>query len=53
MDVLTAYLYGDLDTEIYMKVSEGVKLTDLNSSRPRNTFSIHLKHSIFGLKQSG
>ena len=26
MDVVTAYLYGDLDTEIYMKVPEGLTL---------------------------
>ena len=25
MDVVTAYLYGSLDNEIYMKVSEGLK----------------------------
>jgi hypothetical protein len=26
MDVMTAYLYGDLDCEIYMKIPEGFKL---------------------------
>ena len=25
MDVITAYLYGELDTDIYMKVPEGLK----------------------------
>ena len=53
MDVVTAYLYGDLDTEIYMKVPDGLKLPESSSSRPRNTFSIKLRRSLYGLKQSG
>ncbi|KAK9922711.1 hypothetical protein M0R45_031161 [Rubus argutus] len=53
MDVVTAYLYGDLDTEIYMKVPEGLKLPESSSSRQRNTFSIKLRRSLYGLKQSG
>ncbi|KAM1400640.1 hypothetical protein ACFX2F_027895 [Malus domestica] len=28
MDVITAYLYGELDTDIYMKVLEGLKLPE-------------------------
>ena len=50
MDVVTAYLYGDLDTEIYMKVPEGLPLTGSNSSRPRNTLSIRLRRSLYRLK---
>ncbi|KAM1510718.1 hypothetical protein TB1_019085 [Malus domestica] len=50
--VVTAYLYGDLDTEIYMKVPEGLPLTGLNSSKPQNTLSIGLRRSLYGLKQS-
>ena len=53
MDVVTMYLYGDLDKEIYMKVSEGFKLIDPNSSRPLNTISIRLRCSLYGLKQFG
>ncbi|KAM1184179.1 hypothetical protein ACFX15_013179 [Malus domestica] len=53
MDVVTAYLYGDLDTEIYMKVPEGLPLTGSNSSKPRNTLSIRLRRSLYGLKQFG
>ncbi|KAL6180438.1 hypothetical protein ACLB2K_047101 [Fragaria x ananassa] len=53
MDVVTAYLYGDLDTEIYMKVPKGLKMPDENNSRPRNTLSIRLRRSLYGLKQSG
>ena len=40
MNVVTAYLYGDHDTEIYIKVPEGLNIPDANSSRPRNTLSI-------------
>ncbi|KAM1225989.1 hypothetical protein ACFX2G_045625 [Malus domestica] len=53
MDVVTAYLYGDLDTEIYMKVPERLTLTGSNISKPRNTLSIRLRRSLYGLKQSG
>ncbi|KAM1331596.1 hypothetical protein ACFX2H_043749 [Malus domestica] len=53
MDVVTTYLYEDLDTEMYMKVPERLPLTGSNSFRPRNTFSIRLRRSLYGLKQSG
>ncbi|KAM1826234.1 hypothetical protein ACFX13_025608 [Malus domestica] len=53
MDIVTAYLYGDLDTKIYMKVSEGLTLTGSNISKPQNTLSIRLRRSLYGLKQSG
>ena len=53
MNLVTAYLYGDLDMEIYMKVPEGLPLTGSNSSRPKNTLSIRLGRSLYGLKQSG
>ena len=52
MDVVTTYLYEDLDTEIYMKVPERLPLTGSNSSRPRNTLSIRLRMSLYGLRQS-
>ncbi|KAM1197194.1 hypothetical protein ACFX2I_008821 [Malus domestica] len=53
MDMVTAYHYKDLDTEIYMKVPERLPLTGSNSSRPRNTLLIRFKISFYGLKQSG
>ncbi|KAM2322655.1 hypothetical protein PS2_018947 [Malus domestica] len=34
MDVITAYLYGELDTDIYMKVPEGLKLPEA-TNEPR------------------
>lgn len=42
MDVFTAYLYGSLDNEIYMKISEGLKMPEAYSSKPRKMCSIRL-----------
>ncbi|KAM1016173.1 hypothetical protein ACFX2A_046888 [Malus domestica] len=53
MNMVTVYLYGNLDTEVYMKVPEGLPLTGSNSSRSRNTLSIKLRRSLYRLKQSG
>ena len=36
-----------------MKVPEGLTLTGSNISKPRNTLSIRLRRSLYGLKQSG
>ncbi|KAM1603471.1 hypothetical protein ACFX13_031052 [Malus domestica] len=52
MDVITAYLYGELDTNIYMKVPEGLKLPE-TTNKPRGMLSIKLRRSLYGLKQSG
>ena len=35
MDVITAYLYGSHDTDIYMKIPEGLQLLDRYDSNPR------------------
>ena len=51
MDVVTAYLYGSLDNEIYMKVPEGLKMPEAYKSR--EMYSIRLQKSLYGLKQSG
>jgi hypothetical protein len=51
MDVVTAYLYGSLDSEIYMRVPEGLKIPGPNQNR--NMFSVRLQRSLYGLKQSG
>jgi hypothetical protein len=51
MDVMTAYLYGSLYLEIYMRVPEGLKIPGLNQNH--NMFSVHLHRSLYGLKQSG
>ena len=51
MDIVTAYVYGSLDSDIYMKIPEGFKMLD--ACTPRNLFSIKLQRSLYGLKQSG
>ena len=51
MDVVTAYLYGSLDSEIYMKVPEGISIPDNKANR--NMYCVKLQKSLYGLKQSG
>ena len=36
MDVITAYLYGSIDNDIYMKIPKGIKLPEANNTKPRN-----------------
>ncbi|KAL3514200.1 hypothetical protein ACH5RR_026917 [Cinchona calisaya] len=52
MDVVTAYLYGTLDTEIYMKISEGFNMPDAYKVSRENC-SIKLRKSLYGLKKFG
>ena len=53
MDVITAYLYGSIDSDIHIKIPEGFKLLEAVSTKPRSRFSIKLQISLYGLKQSG
>ena len=53
LDVITAYLYGSLDSDIYMKLPEGFNLPEANSSGTQEDYSIKLNKSLYGLKQSG
>ena len=50
MDVVTAYLYGSLDTKIYIKIPEGIKVPN---EKERSIYSVKLQKSLYGLKQSG
>ena len=52
MDVVTAYLYGSIDSDINMKIPEGFTLPEAKFSKPRGMFSIKLQRSFYGLKQS-
>ena len=47
MDVVTAYLYGSLDSEIYMKIPEEISIPDNKANR--NMYCVKLQKS---LKQS-
>lgn len=52
MDVVTAYLKGSLENEIYMKVPYGFEIPHtLNGSR--EMYSIKLNKSLYGIKQIG
>ena len=42
MDVITAYLYGSIDSDIHMKIPEGFKLPEAVSTKPRSMLSIKL-----------
>ena len=53
MDVVTTYLYGSIDSDIYMKILEGFTLHEAKFSKPRGMYSIKLQRSLYGLKQSG
>ena len=53
MDVITAYLYGSIDSDIHMKIPKGFKLPEAISTKPRSMLSIKLQRSLYGLKQSG
>jgi hypothetical protein len=51
MDVMTAYLYGSLDLDIYMKVSDENSVSNTNANR--NIYCVKLVKSLYDLKQSG
>ena len=52
MNVITVYLYESMDNDIYMKILEGFKLPEANSTKPRSMYSIKLQWSLYGLKHS-
>ena len=53
MDVVTLYLYGSLDNDIYMKVLEGFKIPETYKSSSQELCSIKLQRSLYYiLKQS-
>ena len=53
MDIITTYLYGSIDSDIYMKIPKGFTLPKAKFSKPRDMYSIKLQRSLYGLKQSG
>ena len=50
MDVIIAYLYRSMDNDIYIKIREGFKLLEENSTKPHSIYSIKLQRSLYGLK---
>jgi hypothetical protein len=51
MDVVIAYLYGSLDSEIYMKILDGISIPNVNVRR--NMYCVKLNKLLSILKQSG
>jgi hypothetical protein len=51
MDVVTAYLYGSLDSDIYMKFPNGIPIPNMYANC--NMYYVKLVKSLYGLKQSG
>jgi hypothetical protein len=49
-DVVTTYPYGSLDSDIYMRVSNGIDVPDLKAKH--NMYCVKLQKSLYGLKQS-
>ena len=48
MDIVTTYLYGSIDSDIYMKVLDGIPI--LNPKASRATYCVKLNKSLYGLK---
>jgi hypothetical protein len=50
-NVVTAYLYGSLDSDIYMKVPDGIPAPNMHVNR--NIYYVKLVKSLYGLEESG
>jgi hypothetical protein len=50
MDVMTAYLYRSLDSDIYMEVPNGISVPNMHANH--NMYCVKLVKSLYGLKQS-
>ena len=49
VDVVPVYLYGSLDSDIYMKILKGFKVSKANNTYLKKMFSIKLQRSLYGL----
>ena len=47
----TTYLYESIDTNIYIKIQKGFKLSETTNLKPCNMYSIKLQWSLYELKQ--
>jgi hypothetical protein len=48
MDVVTTYLYGSLDLDIYMKVPDRIPVLNIHVNR--NMYCVKLVKSLYGFK---
>jgi hypothetical protein len=51
MDVVTSYLYESLDSDIYMRVPDGISVPNLHANR--NIYCVKLIKFLYDLKQLG
>jgi hypothetical protein len=51
MDVMIAYLYRSLDSDIYMKVFDGIRVLNMHANH--KMYYVKIVKSLYGLKQSG
>jgi hypothetical protein len=51
MDIVTTYLYGSLDSDICMKVLDGIPVPNMHANC--NMYCVKLVKSLYSLKQSG
>jgi hypothetical protein len=52
LDVVTAYLYGDLDAELYLKPPPGF-LPEVTAVKPGRYCGLRIRKALYGLKQAG
>ena len=52
IDVVTTYLYGSLENDIYIKLPEPKGFNLPNKVDSKEDYSIKLNKSLYGLKQS-
>ena len=53
MDVVTAYLYGNLDKDIYIKIPEGFHMPESKSNRPWDVYYVNYKYHSMGWNNPG
>jgi hypothetical protein len=51
MDAMIAYLYRSLDSDIYMKVFDGIPVLNMHANH--KMYYVKIVKSLYGLKQSG
>ena len=48
MQLVTTYLFGTIDNDIYMKIPEGFEMPEAYNSNPQKVYSITLQRSLYG-----
>jgi hypothetical protein len=51
MDIVITYLYVSLDSDIYMKVSNGISVPSEHANH--NMYCVNIDKSLYDLKQLG